>query len=49
MAHLRYSVLYQGKIDGISKDNTMCIVIVGDPNVSHLEGKRLLDNWNMYW
>ena len=39
MAHLRYSVLYQGKIDGINKDNALCIVIVGDPNVSHLKSK----------
>ena len=39
MAHLRYSVLYPSKINGINKDNALCIVIVGDPNVSHLESK----------
>ena len=49
MAHLRYSVLYQGKIDGVNKDNAVCIVIVGDPNVSHLGSKLLLDIGNMYW
>ena len=27
----------------------MCIVIVGDPNVSLLESKLLLDIGNMYW
>ena len=49
MAHLRYSVLYQSEMDGINKDNALCIVIVGDPNVSHLESKLLLDIGNMYW
>ena len=39
MAHLRYSVLYLNKIDGINKDNAMCIEIVGVPNVGHLIGK----------
>ena len=49
MAHLRYSVLYQGKINGVNKDNAVCIVIVGDPNVSHKKSRILSDIGNMYW
>ena len=42
MAHLRYSVLYQGKIDGINEINkARCSVIVDDPNVGHLLSTRL--------
>ena len=50
MAYLRYSVLYHCKNRwNKNKDNVMCIIIVGDPNVSHLESKLLLDIGNMYW
>ena len=50
MAYLRYSVLYHCKNRwNKNKDNVMCIIIVGNPNVDQLERNRLLVNHNMYW
>ena len=49
MAHLRYSVLYPSKINGINKDNALCIDIVGVPNIGRLESKLLLNKRNMNW